>query len=327
MGRTLGRLELATLFDEVSENDRGEIKIRIKNAAEARRLIAHVLEDSARHVRSSARLPVREFGAAESERPLVARSISGSADQDDMELSELFDSCATPIESKGRELGHRDGWRFLTGPRRTLCPSTELAFISLNPGGGAESAHQSGASYEEGSSYVTESWLNDLPGEAPLQRQGQALFREIMNHSLAEGGVADFLSHRVLTGHFIPFRSRSFAVLPNPAKSVAFGRRLWMQVLKEWRPRLILTIDHETYSNLGSIISELFGREVDHRHFVTGWGSNRCEGTRFADFRADGVITLARLPHLSRFKLFSEPGYSSQREAALKPFFEWVTER
>jgi len=38
-----------------------------------------------------------------------------------------------------------------------------------------------------------------------------------------------------------------------------------------------------------------------------------------------GTTTIARLPHLSRFSLFTEPGYSTTRRAALQPFLQWIT--
>lgn len=240
-------------------------------------------------------------------------------------LDGLFDECAQLTADAYCAQGHTFGLRWLTGPRASLSSACELAFITLNPGGGQESAHQSGASYEGGSSYVTESWLGQPAGKAPLQRQVQALFRELMPHLGESGSVDDYLNRRVLSGHFIPFRSPSLAALGNRSASIDFGRQLWGRVLAEWRPRLILTIDREAFSNLGDIVGTVGGRRVEQRSFPTGWGQYSCEAVRYSGFGERGLTTLARLPHLSRFTLFSEPGYSERRRAPLAEFFAWVT--
>jgi hypothetical protein len=240
-------------------------------------------------------------------------------------LNELFSACAQDIEDTYHRLGHTLGWRFLTGPKATLAPATEIAFISLNPGGAEESVHQSGASHEDGSSYVTERWQNALPGLSPLQRQVQSLCAELMHHLHETGSVNHFLAQHVLTAHFIPFRSPSFATLANPQASLAFARSLWSRILQTWCPRLILTIDRETYSNLQQIlIRNLKGTLTECREFSTGWGQYKADGSRIMGLRGDGPVLLVRLPHLSRFALFAEPGYSEQRKAHLAPLFEWI---
>ncbi|MSQ92815.1 MAG: hypothetical protein EXR87_07795 [Gammaproteobacteria bacterium] len=173
----------------------------------------------------------------------------------DTEFGELFGTSVRDIKAAYRRLGHTLGWRFLTGPKATLDPATEVALISLNPGGSAIPADHPSASSEAGSSYLIESWNGPPRGQAPLQRQVQALFREIMARRSETGSVADFLATRVLTSHFIPFRSPSFATLTRRSESVEFGRDLWRRILAAWRPRLLVTIDREAYTNLGAILN------------------------------------------------------------------------
>lgn len=174
-------------------------------------------------------------------------------------LDELFAECAEVTAEAYCALGHSLGWRWLTGPSASLSHECEIAFVTLNPGGGAESAHQSGASYEDGSSYVTESWMHQPAGQAPLQRQVQALFREVMTHRGEVGAVGTYIATRVLTGHFVPFRSPSLAALANKNASLEFARDLWGRVLSQWRPRLIITMDREAYSGLTGIVARLGG--------------------------------------------------------------------
>lgn len=217
------------------------------------------------------------------------------------------------------------GYRFLTGPRATLDQSTQVAFITLNPGGGAESAWQSGASFEDGSCYVVESWLEQLPGQAKLQLQVQALFRELMRYRGIAGDVGGYLACDVLTAHLVPFRSPSLEALHNKDDSLQFAKELWTQVLCNWRPKLIITIDQMAYRMICGIIAALGGKLAGHEHFETGWGAYTADATRFNDFAVRGATTVARLPHLSRFALFSEPGYTSIRRDALKPFFACIS--
>jgi hypothetical protein len=240
-------------------------------------------------------------------------------------LEELFDTCCAEVESGYESLGHTLGYRFLTGPRATLAHATQIALITLNPGGGADSANQSGGSFEEGSSYVSESWLGQPAGRARLQLQIQALFREIKAHAGFDGLVEDFLAAQVLTAHFIPFRSPSFKELKDPENSLEFGKSLWSRILLEWRPRLVVTIDREAFFAIGQVITKLGGRIAEYERFPTGWGIYSCDASRYDGFRKDEVTVLARLPHLSRFTLFSEPGYSGVRKAAMQPFFSWIT--
>ena len=54
-------------------------------------------------------------------------------------------------------------------------------------------------------------------------------------------------------------------------------------------------------------------------------GSVPDEASRFVGYRPNGVTTLARLPHLSRFALFVEPGYCERRKAPLAEFFGWIS--
>jgi len=239
-------------------------------------------------------------------------------------LSDLFNACSAQVASGYQTLGHSYGYRFLTGPRATLAKSTQVALITLNPGGGAESAWQSGASFEDGSCYVVETWLGQSPGQAKLQFQVQALFHEVMRHGGISGNVSDYLSHAVLTAHLVPFRSPSLETLHNKDESLKFAKELWTGILREWRPRLIITIDQLAYRMISSIITLLGGKVSEFEQFQTGWGSYRAEASRYQGFTVDAATTVARLPHLSRFTLFTEPGYSSSRRAALNPFFDWI---
>ena len=209
------------------------------------------------------------------------------------------------ISAAYKRLGHRLGWRFLAGPRRTLTSRAPFALITLNPGGARENPDHPRTSSENGSAYWIESWKGCPPGTAPLQLQFQELFARIVTLVGASESPHAFVENRVLAAHFVPFRSPSLDMLHRRRESIAFARRFWAELLAEWIPRTILTIDRITFKNLHGIISNRLAEVVAHRRFPTGWGRYTAEAFRFRMSEREETVTLARLPHLSRFRLMS----------------------
>lgn len=209
------------------------------------------------------------------------------------------------INAAYTRLGHRLGWRFLVGPRRTFTSRAPFALITLNPGGAHEDPDHPRTSSENGSAYWIESWKGHPPGTAPLQLQFQELFARIVAIVDASESPRAFVENRVLAAHFVPFRSRSLQALHRRSESIAFARQFWDELLAEWVPRTILTIDRVTFKNLHGIISNRLAEVVDHRRFPTGWGRYTAEAFRFRMSEHGETVTLARLPHLSRFLLMS----------------------
>lgn len=221
---------------------------------------------------------------------------------------DLFDRSVASIERAYEKLEHTIGWRFLTGPRATLSPNTAIGFVTLNPGGDAEPVDHPRASSEAGSAYLIETWPGSSRGAAPLQVQVQALFGSLARHLGYQGTLSTFMNQRVLSSHLIPFRSPRFADLPRRSESVAFAQSLWTDILTHWTPRILLTIDREAFKHLRTILLQRPGaRESDYQRFDTGWGTYQAEAARLIIPDSRGALTLARLPHLSTFKLFSRP--------------------
>src|SRR6266513_1617892 len=228
---------------------------------------------------------------------------------------DLFDRSVASIERAYVQLGHWIGWRFLTGPRATLSPSTAIGFLTLNPAGETEPADHPRASSEAGSAYLSETWQGCAQGAAPLQLQVQALFGSLARHLGEEGSLSTFMNQRVMSAHFIPFRSPRFADLRRRSESVTFARTLWREILTHWTPRILLTIDTEAFKNLLAVLLQQAGvRHGDRQRFDTGWGAYQAEAARLVIPGNDDGLTLARLPHLSTFKLFSR--------TACTPFLE-----
>lgn len=216
-----------------------------------------------------------------------------------------LERCVESINAAYTRLGHRLGWRFLAGPRRTFASRAPFALITLNPGGAREDPGHPRTSSENGSAYWIESWKGHPPGTAPLQLQFQELFARLVPIVDTSESPRAFVENRVLVAHFVPFRSPSLAALHRRSESIAFAHRFWAELLAEWIPRTILTIDRVTFKNLRGIILNRPAEVVAHRRFPTGWGHYTAEVFRFRVSKRGETVTLARLPHLSRFRLMS----------------------
>lgn len=77
-------------------------------------------------------------------------------------------------------------------------------------------------------------------------------------------------------------------------------------------PRLLITIDREAYRFITGLLSRDTPAD-DHREWPSGWGAYTCESTRYPR-----PVTVARLPHLSRFGLFNRPSSAPQMDALLE---------
>lgn len=214
----------------------------------------------------------------------------------------LFDNCCADIESAYRRLGHRLGWRFLSGPKATLSPASRITFISLNPGGDYDSPDHPRASQEKGSAFLVESWDGKPAGQSKLQVQVGALFGHLA--ARVAGGDRKALMNATLMGHFIPFRSPSFDLLDNKAESLAFGEQLWAGVFEHIAPQIVITMDAHTFKRVRSIIKNRRPSDPErHVQLPTGWGNYMADVVHFGD--PGSRVTLARLPHLSRFTIFT----------------------
>ena len=159
-----------------------------------------------------------------------------------------LEHCVESIEAEYVRLGHQLGWRFLAGPRRTFTTGTRFALVTLNPGGTCEDPTQPRLSSESGSAYWIESWNGYPAGTAPLQRQIQQLFARTVRIIGSMDSARDFVESQVLIAHFIPFRSPNLECLHRRGESLAFGQRLWSDILATWTPHVIMTISKEAWT-------------------------------------------------------------------------------
>ena len=215
----------------------------------------------------------------------------------------LFHDVIAKIEHEYIRLGHQLGWRFLGVKRSNLSPSTKILLITANPGGDYIPKDHATASCEKGSAYIVERWKDLPPGQESLQKQVRSLFSAISGQ-LNNGTEGDDLLEQSLIAYFIPFRSPELKKLTRPQDSFAFASKLWAQIFLEIRPRLVITIDTKTYPAIREIISNATGAPIVASSFLpTGWGSYQATLDEFRSQSYQSI--LVRLPHLSRFKLFT----------------------
>lgn len=193
------------------------------------------------------------------------------------------------IQSEYERLGHKAGWRFMTSPRRNLA-TARLAIVTLNPGGerDLETTLEQRWSSEGGSAYIAESWRGQPAGTSPLQRQVQRLCQ------LLEEKPDD-----VLSGHFVPFRSKDWDSLPRRDEAALFGLKLWRWALSVSPARLIVCIGKTV---AGDGIAGACGARPTSTA-PSGWGNLTIDRYIAPDGRR-----IVALPHLSRFGLFGDAG-------------------
>ncbi len=223
-------------------------------------------------------------------------------------LRVLFRESCESIDREYVRLGHTLGWRFVTGRKSTFAKRTEFLFISLNPGGDYDPPDHPRESSEGGSSYLIESWKGKPPGQESLQVQFQRLIAKLQEVCGDENNLEYFIDNMLLTAHFIPFRSPRFNSLHKKDESIKFARELWARIFRSISPRIMITLNPETFQHITEILSASEGKLIEHRTFQTGWGvgtnkSIGCEVNKYE--RASKTVSILRLPHLSTFKLFS----------------------
>ena len=218
-------------------------------------------------------------------------------------LKDLFELSCKEISEEYVRLGHRLGWRFVTGPKANFSVNTEIAFISLNPGGDSDLPDHPKESSERGSAYLVEQWKGFPAGTEALQVQFKKLMEAVHKKLNVSGDCDSFINSKVLTAHFIPFRSKDLVSLHRSTESFQFGRKLWARIFQSLLPSIIITLNPETFDHIAALLINSGAKLLEHRQFQTGWGNYRAEGRKFKT--ATKVVTVIRFPHLSRYKLFS----------------------
>lgn len=195
------------------------------------------------------------------------------------------------IQAEYERLGYNRGWSFMATPELTM-RKAEVAFVGLNPGGGGEQdtfEYQAIWDFPGGNAYFNERWGPNNT-ETAIQRQIWK-WHKLLGISPAESFCA----------HFIPFRSPTWDALKRKDEAVAFGRRLWVQVLDVSPASLFVTMGKEPARQLASVMD---AKRV--APFATGWGNQMIDIWDSPDGRR-----VMGMPHPSRYTLFGRNGSAS----------------
>lgn len=214
----------------------------------------------------------------------------------------IFQDTVDQIKNFEQEHGYELGWRFLTCSKTVLKTDPKIAFITLNPGGSRTREDHPSASCEKGSPYLDESWKDRNPGESPLQIQIQKMFDKICEKTNCHGRTRELIES-TLSGYFIPFRSPSRNDLKHKKEAFDFGEKIWLRILKTVQPKLFVCIEKETAKRIRKTIETAYDlTESKSYKLQTGWGNYTAD---IFEFGNNSEVKLLRLPHLSRFTLFT----------------------
>ena len=222
-----------------------------------------------------------------------------------IEPIKTFEDAVQSIRRAYHRIGHKQGWRFLYGPKRTFSRNTRIFLIGLNPGG---RHYQRGlASVEAGNAYRgVELWHW---GERQNALQSQVcLFAEELARRLHCN--RDELMDEMLVSNFCPFRSPRIEEMKPKlrAQSFAYSRRLWSNIFDVVLPLAIVCIGFAPHDEFCRILEDK-GFRADTRRYSAGWGVVSYKLTQLTS--NDRRILLVGLPHLSTFKIFGREGTNS----------------
>lgn len=210
----------------------------------------------------------------------------------------LLDDSIARISKAYADLGYRLGWRFIYGPASTLTCPNGIMLMGTNPGGDQYSVDPT---VEAGNAYLVERWSSDGTN---LQAQVFRFFEVIARSSLGRGTTAREQLNTSLTTNFCPFRSPTWALLPDRPKAVAFSRQLWSDLLGEITPKLLICMGAPPFPYLESVLRGL-GTLRSDVELSTGWGKLRFRVQSY--MLGSGGTVLARVPHFSQYRLMSRP--------------------
>ena len=199
------------------------------------------------------------------------------------------------------------GWRFLYGPMAALTLSPKLMMVGLNPGG--RFPEPSSLSVESGNAFRVEKWQSGVTYNT-LQRQIIALFKRVAAASSLDWQQ---LMDSTPTLNFCPYRSPSWALLPNKAQAISTSMRLWELILREVTPSLILCNGIQTGEMMSRALASAGYRSVNEDNRPVGWGAVTYNVTTLQ--RDGNTVSVLALPHLSRYPFIGRSAsVESERE-------------
>lgn len=230
-----------------------------------------------------------------------------------------FIECVEFIDKQYAELNYKLGWRFLYTPKKSFSKKTKLFFIGLNPAG---KVYQSPCpSVENGNAYRVENWNDYGMGNSILQIEVQKFFKLLaQNNNPKESWIK--LMDKTLTSNYCPFRSPSWAKLKNKTKVIKVSNELWSKIIEHITPAVIVSMDWISFKNISCLLSEKGFKSTKSIKTLTGWGKTTYSEVHFS--ASSKKILLIRLPHLSRFKIFTSSKCSAESNKLIQTISQYI---
>jgi len=229
----------------------------------------------------------------------------------------LFNESVKKIESAYEELGYQLGWRFLGVNKRVLRNPVQIAYLGLNPGGDHEPENHPREHMEKGNWYMDESWKGLKKGESRLQLESQKMFERLSNH-LEMGSTPRPIIESSLIGNLVPFRSPTWELLNSRAEACEFAHDLWIPILEEMQPKLIICLGKKATPTFRSIIHRwLAPKEFQAPTYCIPFEYKDGRSVRVS---ADLIFfegcerrtALLRLPHFSHYPILTNSASQSK---------------
>jgi hypothetical protein len=241
-----------------------------------------------------------------------------------MKPEEKFKEIVRKIDENYSLLQHTSQWSFLYTPQKTFYPGQKLAFIGLNPGGDDSVSYSPNASCEDGNEYLIGEWTTDKTGgQNPLQQQIQSLYKEIISQNPNHWDNHTDMMNETLAFNYVPYRSKSWKLLNNKTETTLFARKLLEEILTYIQPTVIITMDKATHDAVTHVYIGLYPNAERHQESSTiGWGKVQYRLDHYST--NDKTKTVIRLPHLSRYKIYSREACAPARKSIAKAIAETI---
>lgn len=228
-------------------------------------------------------------------------------------MSLEFDNLIEEIKSLYKETDNDLGWSFLVSSKNNLKSNSSIALITLNPGG--REFAEPVESFETGNVYCDEDWNGKGFGEESLQKQIQYLFSNLLPYYENYSDYKELMDNSLM-GYFIPYRSPEIKELKDKTIITNKSIELWKEIINEVELSLIICIGNDTHSNINKVLRELEYGISETKKLETGWGNVTASVEKYK--KETKNLTLLRLPHLSRFKIFNRTGYEEHINKIIK---------
>jgi len=220
-------------------------------------------------------------------------------------MEEVYAQCCQKIADKSKELDHKDGYRFLLCSKRLFDEKTKILFLGLNPGVDKNDVTKiySHESCEHGCAFFSEEWDGNPRGTQHLQVQVINMLEALKNELRERKSTEIFANEDVLSAYFIPFRSSELEKLANKKSIYQFAIQLWGDILKVWKPEMIITLGKVPFEKVRDTLIKDGYTLIPTAPFPSGWKGQTLEVVQLR--KGTDIINLGRMLHLSHFKIFS----------------------